>query len=86
MWRRSMITYSKGNPTYTTPYCDTAWETAKEAIDTVTAITDALQKDVEILQTQIDKEISTWFYNYVPTLDKEPAVSWKQYDSEGNLD
>ena len=33
--------------------------------------------DVSALQQQIDGQIQTYFYNYVPTLFNEPAVSWK---------
>lgn len=28
------------------------------------------------LQSQVDGQIQTWFYNYAPTLDNEPAVNW----------
>lgn len=33
--------------------------------------------DIGALQQQIDGQIQTYFYNYVPTLSNEPAVSWK---------
>lgn len=33
--------------------------------------------NVVTLQKQIDGQIQTYFYNYVPTLSNEPAVSWE---------
>lgn len=37
---------------------------------------DAVNAGLGELQSQIDGQIMTWFYNYVPTTENEPAVSW----------
>lgn len=37
----------------------------------------AVNTELEGLQSQIDGQIQTYFYDYVPTTKNEPAVSWK---------
>ena len=32
--------------------------------------------DIENIQDQLDGKITSWFYDYVPTLLNEPASSW----------
>jgi len=33
-------------------------------------------KDIEDIHDQLDGNITSWFYNYDPTLNNEPAVNW----------
>lgn len=33
-------------------------------------------RDIENLQDQLDGNITSWFYDYNPTLENEPAVNW----------
>lgn len=33
-------------------------------------------EDIDHIQDQLDGNITSWFYNYDPTLDNEPAVNW----------
>lgn len=35
-----------------------------------------IQGDVDNLFNQIEREFTIWYYDYVPTLDNEPAVNW----------
>lgn len=35
-----------------------------------------IQGDVDSLFNQIEREFTVWYYDYVPTLDNEPAVNW----------
>lgn len=35
-----------------------------------------IQKDVDNLFGQIEREFTIWYYDYEPTLDNEPAVNW----------
>lgn len=39
-------------------------------------LTTVVNKNYEELQKQIDNEISTWFDNYIPTLENKPASDW----------
>lgn len=50
-------------------------QTARDALvaDFASEVT---QSDIDNLQDQIDGNITTWFYNGVPTLSNEPAVNW----------
>lgn len=32
--------------------------------------------DIEDIQSQLDGNITSWFYDYTPTLNNEPAVNW----------
>ena len=43
-----------------------------------------INNDIEDLQNQIDGNITTWFYNYVPTLQNEPASLWTTDDIKNN--
>lgn len=47
-------------------YADTAVNTFAETVT----------KDIEALQSQIDGQIQTWFYDYEPTTDNYPASEW----------
>ena len=41
---------------------------------------DAFKTDLSKVKAQTDKEYSIWFYNYVPTLQNEPASGWSDQD------
>jgi hypothetical protein len=48
-------------------------------------VTDSLYaSEKAVLQAQIDKSITTWFLNNVPTLSNEPAVNWST-NSDKNI-
>lgn len=64
---------------------------AEDALDAATTNTEdltAFQNSVEIaldgLQGQIDGSIMTWFYEYVPTNENEPASEWTTTDLKNN--
>lgn len=40
------------------------------------AFEDSVTKDIANIQSQLDGNITTWFYNYVPTATNAPAVNW----------
>ena len=68
-----------------------AQESAGDALDAATTNTEdltAFQNSVEIaldgLQGQIDGSIMTWFYEYVPTNENEPASEWTTTDLKNN--
>lgn len=50
-------------------------ELAKDQVDNF--VTQVFNGTVEELQKQIDKQIETFYFDYEPTLDNEPALSWK---------
>ena len=41
--------------------------------------TDMVTSDIESLQNQIDGSITTWFENYIPTVNNQPAINWTTY-------
>ena len=43
-----------------------------------------INQDIEGLQTQIDGNIITWVYDYVPTTSNAPASSWTTTDEKDN--
>lgn len=48
----------------------------KEAKAYTDAVKETLDEDIEDLQNQIDGNITTWYYDYAPALDNEPASEW----------
>ena len=38
---------------------------------------DSVTKDIKELQDQVDGNITTWFFNGMPTLINEPASDWQ---------
>ena len=48
----------------------------KEAKAYTDAVKETLNEDIEDLQNQIDGNITTWYYDYAPALDNEPASEW----------
>lgn len=45
---------------------------------------EAVLKDIEDLQNQVDGNITTWFFNGVPTNTNSPANEWKTDDDKNN--
>lgn len=50
--------------------------TYKDAKAYTDAVKASLDNDISNLQDQIDGNITTWYYDYAPTLQNEPAVNW----------
>lgn len=48
------------------------------------AFENSVTKDIENIQSQLDGNITSWFYDHVPTMDNEPAVNWTT-DADKNL-
>lgn len=59
---------------------DVAEEAKKKAEETKDYIDAVLPVELESLQKQIDGSIDSYFYEYDPSLDNEPALSW---DTDG---
>lgn len=56
---------------------DASAEAAKdEVINQLNDYSAAVTKDIEDLQSQIDGNITTWFYDYAPAADNLPASEW----------
>lgn len=59
LWLCTQIAYSNGKYSYTTPYTDPAWRTAKET-------TALLQDKIVDLQRQVDGVVDTWYRETSP--------------------
>ncbi len=60
-------------------YVLTDWELATKYTDNSaleTFVASKYAEDLADLQNQIDGSITTWFYDYAPTLSNAPAVNW----------
>ncbi|MBP5710314.1 MAG: hypothetical protein J6W84_04990 [Bacteroidales bacterium] len=62
-------------------YTDAAVTSAEE--DFATAVAD-INSDIDDLQSQIDGNITTWFYAVDPTLSNAPAVDWTTTEEKNN--
>ena len=51
-------------------------EAEKKATAALSEYAEAVTKDLEKIQQQIDGQIQTWFYDYEPTADNYPASEW----------
>ena len=63
-------------------------ELNQEVADRIAAIAaekSARERAIEDLQNQIDGNISSWFYEGVPTLDNAPASTWKDEEKGAHL-
>lgn len=49
---------------------------------TIEDFADAMTKDIEYIQNQIDGELDTWYYDGVPTLSNAPANQWTTDDEK----
>jgi hypothetical protein len=69
------LTGSTGNQTIDSIASDIADAKISEYDETISAILDNIQQ-------QIDGQIETWYYDYVPTLDNYPANEWVTEDDK----
>lgn len=58
--------------------------TYKDAKAYTDAVKASLDDDISNLQDQIDGNITTWYYNYEPTTQNEPAVNWTTEEEREN--
>ena len=61
-----------------------AQEEAEKAFNAQKAFAEQTTKDLEGLQDQIDGNITSWFYEGVPTLSNAPAKDWNTTDLKNN--
>lgn len=87
IWTRSEITWEDNEVTHTTPVlanglnganenASSAISKANETKQNLDGLTTIVEENYETLQGQIDGSISTWFYSYEPSNDKDPEVNW----------
>ena len=87
IWIRSEITWEDNKVTTTDPVlakglnganenASSAVSKANKTSQDLTDLTNIINEKYEVLQEQIDGSISTWFYSYEPSSDKEPEKSW----------
>lgn len=66
----------------------TVAEIAKEQSDVVfenlNGFKESVMQDIENLQSQLDGNITTWFYDYVPTASNEPASNWTTVEDKNS--
>ena len=43
-------------------------------------------KDIEELKDQVSGNITTWFFNGVPTTENQPAIDWSTEEEKNNHD
>lgn len=58
--------------------------TYKDAKAYTDAVKASLDNDISNLQDQIDGNITTWYYDYAPTTQNEPAVNWTTEEEREN--
>lgn len=61
---------------------DNALQKARENAEAMARTIIEINSDIDNLQDQVDGNITTWFYNYVPTLLNMPASEWINEGSE----
>lgn len=79
-WTRSAVTWTDNNTTYTTAVLANglndslgkASETAAELSEFSASVT----ATIESLQSQVDGQIESYYYDYEPTLSNAPADAW----------
>lgn len=72
LWIRTKITYSNGTSEYTSPYCDSSWKTASDAVTSLNGQITTIQSNMNTMQEQIDSAIETWYLEGEPTTDSYP--------------
>lgn len=45
---------------------------------------DKTTSNMKNIQNQVDEQITTWFYNYEPTLENEPCLSWTDFETKNS--
>lgn len=73
LWICTETIYTNGSKTYSTPYTDSNWKTATEAVKSMEQSFDTLKTQVDTLQGEVDSAIETWY------LEGIPGNSWNTY-------
>lgn len=72
----SVATEAKNEAATANTNASNALNKANTVESNLSNLTTVVNKNYEELQKQIDNEISTWFDNYIPTLENKPASDW----------
>ena len=59
-------------------------ERLEQLTENLAGFTDTVTGSLEGLQAQIDGQIQTWFYDYIPTADNAPASTWVTQEDKIN--
>lgn len=59
-------------------------EQLEQLTENLAGFTDTVTGSLEGLQAQIDGQIQTWFYDYIPTADNAPANAWVTQEDKIN--
>lgn len=60
------------------------WKLSSASVEDLNAYSQATNSTLGDLQSQIDGNITTWFYAYEPTASNEPASLWTTTDEKNN--
>lgn len=82
LWICTEIIYTDGSKTYSTPYTDSNWKTATEAVKNMEESFGALTDLVNTLQSEVDSAIETWYQKGAPSLTVLP---WGEEDKEKHI-
>ena len=55
---------------------DIAVEKANAVKKELDDFSESVTSDIEAIQSQIDGNITSWFYDYIPSTENEPAINW----------
>ena len=80
LWRNTKILYSDGVTRYSGEYYDSTWGGLESVNNHLNNYAEVVTKQLEGLQSQIDGQIQTWFYDYLPTNSNYPASEWTTTD------
>ena len=80
LWRDTKILYSDGSTRYSGEYYDSTWGGLESVNNSLHDYAEVVTKQIEGLQSQIDGQIQTWFYDYLPTNTNHPASEWTTTD------
>lgn len=61
-----------------------AYTIPQSSVENLSTFINTTNTSIENLQDQIDGNITTWFYAYVPTLNNEPASAWTTTTDKDN--
>ena len=61
-----------------------AYTIPQSSVENLSTFINTTNTSIENLQDQIDGNITTWFYAYVPTLNNEPASTWTTTTDKDN--
>lgn len=80
LWRNTKILYSDGVTRYSVEYYDSTWGGLESVNNSLHDYAEVVTQQIEGLQSQIDGQIQTWFYDYLPTNSNYPASEWTTTD------